>query len=149
MKGRCGLCYYTDTYNACSSNVYHWVQNLKSTEGKESVSSKRWNFWVTESSPTFCFNCVKSIWNKEQNVSRSTYLISKCGKCFISFFDSFEVSLSKGNFRCFLSFSGTMLIFKNIFLFSQLTHTAAGFMMLLKFSLCLQHWNILLLPNLT
>lgn len=115
----------------------------------ESVSSKRWNFWVTESSLTFCFNCVKSIWNTEQNVSRSTYLISKYGKCLMAFFDSFEMSLSKGNFRCFLSFSGTMLIFFNIFLFSQLIHTAAGFMMLLKFSLYLQHRNISLLLNLT
>lgn len=77
----------------------------------ESASSKRRNFWVTESSLTFCFNCVKSIWNKEQNVSRSTYPISKYGKCLSSFFDSFEMSLSKRNFRCFLSFSGTMLIF--------------------------------------
>lgn len=36
-----------------------------------------------------------------------------------------------------------------IFPFSQLIHTAAGFMMLLKFFLYLQHKNILLLLNLT
>lgn len=42
----------------------------------------------------FCFNCVKSIWNKEQSVSRSSYLISKYGSL-ISFFGSFEMSVIK------------------------------------------------------
>lgn len=151
MKDRCGLCYILTGIMLAHPMSIIGCKTWKYWRKLESVSSKRWNFWVTESSRTFCFNCVKSIWNKEQNVSRSTCLISKYGKCLTSFFDSFQMSCSKANFRCFLSFSGTMLIFFFfvIFPFSQLIHTAAGFTMILKFILYLQHRNILLLPNLT
>ena len=80
-KSRCDLCWYDDVYNVCSMKLWFWVQNLEALKEVKDCEQKKMEFlscWLLSS---FLFELgVKSIWNKEQNVSRSTYLVSKYGK---------------------------------------------------------------------
>lgn len=49
MKGTCDLCHYIDTYNACSSNVYFWVQDLKALKEIKVCEQEKMKFlgyWI-------------------------------------------------------------------------------------------------------
>lgn len=108
------------------------MQNLKTLKEIKDHEQKNSKFLVYRIF-RFLFQLdVKTVWNKEQNVSRWIYLISRYGKHVSNlFFGSFEMSLSKG-------ISGTCCLFQELcyffsgFPFSLLSiQTATGFALLI------------------